>query len=388
MGFKKVAGQYRTALFDDVIPFWQKHSIDREHGGFFTCLNRDGSVFDTDKFVWLQARQMWMFSLLYNRVEQKQEWLDIAHFGADFLKRYGRADDGSWYFSLTREGRPLIQPFSIFSDCFAALAYQEYGEATNSEAAKLISYRTFQGILKRMDNPKREWNKSVPGTRPMRSLAVPMITANLTQELMPLLDEEQGEETIRTCVNDILTVHLDKEMGILRESVAPDGSVIDSIEGRTINPGHGIEATWFVMSLAEQRFDRSTIEKAVDILLKTVEYGWDTEFGGIYYFMDSAGHPPGALEWNQKLWWVHLEALVALLMAYRLTSRRDCLAWYERVHDWTWSHFPDPEFGEWWGYLDRRGEVLTPMKGGKWKGCFHVPRGLYLCMRECEKLIR
>ncbi len=57
---------YRDALLQDVLPFWERHSIDREQGGYFTCLDRAGHVFDTDKFVWLQARQVWTFSMLYN----------------------------------------------------------------------------------------------------------------------------------------------------------------------------------------------------------------------------------------------------------------------------------------------------------------------------------
>ena len=36
-------------------------------------------------------------------------------------------------------------------------------------------------------------------------------------------------------------------------------------------------------------------------------------------------------------------------------------------------------------YLNRRGEVLLPLKGGKWKGCFHVPRGLYQLWRILQQ---
>ena len=108
--FSKLSELYRLSLLDDVIPFWEKYSPDQEHGGYFTCLHRDGSVFDTDKFIWLQARQVWTFSMLYNRVEPRIEWLALAKHGADFLRTHGQALDGNWYFSLTREGNPLVQP--------------------------------------------------------------------------------------------------------------------------------------------------------------------------------------------------------------------------------------------------------------------------------------
>jgi N-acylglucosamine 2-epimerase len=173
---------------------------------------------------------------------------------------------------------------------------------------------------------------------------------------------------------------------LLFENVAPDGSHVDCYEGRLLNPGHGIEAMWFIMDIAERRGDRALVRQAVDVVLSILEYAWDDEYGGIYYFMDSEGRPPLQLEWDQKLWWVHLETLVALAMGYALTGRPECWAWYEKVHRYAWPRFADPEHGEWFGYLNRRGEVFLPLKGGKWKGCFHVPRALYLCWRRFEAL--
>jgi len=102
--------------------------------------------------------------------------------------------------------------------------------------------------------------------------------------------------------------------------------------------------------------------------------------------MDSDGRPPEKLEWDQKLWWAHLETLVALVMGYSLTGRQECREWFETVHDYAWERFPDPEHGEWFGYLSREGNVFLPLKGGKWKGCFHVPRALWRCWEELDGL--
>jgi len=125
---------------------------------------------------------------------------------------------------------------------------------------------------------------------------------------------------------------------------------------------------------------------AVDALLRTVQFGWDAQEGGIFYFLDADGKPPQQLEWDQKLWWPHAEALVATSLSYLLTGREESWRWFEKLHEYTWSRFPDPEFGEWFGYLNRRGEVLLPLKGGKWKGCFHIPRALYQCSMTFEEL--
>jgi N-acylglucosamine 2-epimerase len=176
---KKLAEQYKHELLDNVIPFWLKNSRDTE-GGYFTCLNQDGTVFDTDKFMWLQGRQVWMFSMLYNKVEKRQEWLDFALHGADFMEKYGLADDGTWYFSLTREGKPLVQPYSIFSDCFATQAFGQLFKATNELRYADIALSTFHSILERTNNPKRQWSKAVEGTRPLKNFALPMILCNLS----------------------------------------------------------------------------------------------------------------------------------------------------------------------------------------------------------------
>jgi N-acylglucosamine 2-epimerase len=176
------------------------------------------------------------------------------------------------------------------------------------------------------------------------------------------------------------------ERGLMYENVAPDGSHVDCFEGRSINPGHGIEAMWFIMDIANRRQDLATINQAVDVVLNILNFAWDDRYGGIYYFMDADGHPPQQLEWDRKLWWVHVETLVALAMGYRLTGREECWTWYQRVHEYTWKHFADAEYGEWFGYLNRQGEVLLDLKGGKWKGCFHVPRALLMCWQQFEEL--
>lgn len=382
---------YRDNLLNDVIPFWQQHSPDHEQGGFFTCLDREGNVYDTDKFIWLQARQVWTFSMLYNKVDQRPDWLAMAQHGADFLTKHGRAnDDGQmaapWYFSLTREGQPLVQPYNVFSDCFATMAFGQLSVATGRDDYAHIAKTTFEQILARRHNPKGDWNKVVARTRPLKNFALPMILCNLSLEIEPLLDPNLVEQTIEDCIHEVMNVFYDPTLGLIRENVTPDGQVSDSFEGRLLNPGHAIEAMWFIMDLAVRRNDQNLLEKAVQITLDTLDYAWDQEYGGILYFMDADGHPPQQLEWDQKLWWVHVETLVSLLKGYQLTGSDKCWEWFIKVHNYTWSHFPDPANGEWFGYLNRRGEVLLPLKGGKWKGCFHIPRGLYQCWQMLDKL--
>lgn len=382
--FKQLAQQYKSELLDRVMPFWMEKSIDKEFGGYFTCLERDGEVFDTDKFIWLQGREVWMLSTLYNKVEKRQEWLDAAIQGAEFLKKYGHDGNLNWYFALDREGHPLVEPYNIFSYTFAVIAFGQLSIATGNQEYADIAKKTFDIVLSKVDNPKGRWSKAAPGARSLKSFALPMILCNVALEIEPLLDKDFLDKTIETCVHEVMDVFYRPELGLIVEHLGTDNELVDCMDGRLLNPGHAIEAMWFIMDLGKRLGDQALIEKAVKIALAEAEYAWDKQYGGIFYFMDRLGRPLQQLEWDQKLWWVHIETLITMIKGYELTGNTECLAWFERIHDYVWSHFMDPEHPEWFGYLNRQGEVLLTLKGGKWKGCFHVPRGLY----KCECLLR
>ena len=387
MDFKVLAEQYRSELFDSVLPFWLKNSQDKEYGGYFSCLDRDGSVYDTDKFVWLQGREIWLFSMLYNKVEKRREWLDCAIQGAEFLKKYGHDGKYNWYFSLDRQGNPLVEPYNIFSYTFATMAFGQLSLATGNQEYADIAKKTFEIILSKVDNPKGKWNKLHPGTRNLKNFALPMILCNLALEIEPLLSTECLNRTFEDCIHEVMEVFLRPELGgLVVENVLENGELSDCFEGRHMNPGHSLEAMWFIMDLGKRLNRPELIMKAKDTALKMVNYGWDKEYGGLFYFMDMKGYPPQELEWDQKLWWVHIETLIAMLKGYQMTGDKGCWEWFEKIHDYTWSHFKDKEYPEWFGYLNRRGEVLLSLKGGKWKGCFHVPRGLYQCWQILESI--
>ena len=378
ISFENLAEKYRKELYDNVLPFWLEKSQDKEYGGYFSCLNRDGSVFDTDKFIWLQGREVWMFAMLYNNLEKRPEWLECAVQGAEFLRKYGHDGNYDFYFSVTREGKPIIDPYNIFSNTFACMAFAQLAKATGSAEYAEIAKKTFRRILDRQGNPKGRWNKSHPGTRPMKDFALPMIICNMALEVEDIInDPALIESTIDRSVHEIVDVFWQPQLGVILENLAPDGSMIDCFEGRKVNPGHDLEAMWFLMNIGVRRGDKALIEKAVEISLSVIEYGWDRQYGGIFYFMDRKGFPTQELEWDQKLWWVHLESAIAMIKGYQLTGNEKALEWFLKLDDYLWTHFKDPEYPEWYGYLNRRGEVLLPLKGGKWKGCFHVPRGLY-----------
>ena len=384
--FQKYKTLYKNELLSNVLPFWMKYSKDEKNGGYYTCLDRDGSVYDTDKFMWLQGRQVWCFSTMYNNVAQKQEWLDMAVHGASFMKKFGRDSSGNWYFSLTEDGKPLVQPYNIFSDCFAAMGFAALDKALPDQGYGEIAMETFENILAKKDHWKGVYDKTYPGTRPLKSFSLSMILCNLSMEMEHIIGKERVDAVAKTVIHEVMDVFRQSKSGLIVENVDLDGKMVDSFEGRLINPGHGIEAMWFIMDLGKRFGDQALIEKAVNTTLNILEYGWDKEHGGIFYFLDRKGYPPQQLEWDQKLWWVHVETLIALAKGYALTGDVRCMQWFEKVHEYTWEHFRDQEYGEWFGYLNRFGQVLLPLKGGKWKGAFHVPRAMFQVWKTLEKI--
>ena len=327
-----------------------------------------------------------MFAKLYNTVEKRQEWLDCAVQGAEFLKKYGHDGNYNWYFAIDREGCPLVEPYNIFSYTFAVIAYGQLSIATGSQEYADIARKTFDIVLSRIDNPKGRWSKAAPGGRALKTFDLPMILCNVALEIEPLVDPDFLQKTIDDCIHEVLDVFYQPQMGLIVEALGKDGQLVDCLDGRKMNPGHAIEAMWFIMDLGKRLNRPELINKAAEIALAEVKYGWDEKYGGIFYFMDRLGKPRHELEFDQKLWWVHIETLISMLKGYQLTGSKECLEWFERIHEYTWKHFADPEYPEWYGYLNRQGEVLLPLKGGKWKGCFHVPRGLMNCWLMLDEI--
>lgn len=376
---------YRDKLLNDVLPFWVRCSPDRECGGYFTCLDRRGEVFDTDKFMWLQGRQVWTLAKMFRHVRPDEQWRELAELGATFIRDHGFDENGRVYFALDRSGRGFASP-CIFSDCFCAMGLAEYAAAAGADWARELALKTYRGVQRRLKTKQDPCRRSVPGARPMESMVYDMINVNMSLELASTIDEPIFRERGQASMERILHLFVDRGEGLVFEHVAPDGSHPDTFDGRLVTPGHALECLWFLID-AGRRWQRDDVAaQAVEAIPDMLEFGWDKKYGGFFYFMDARGKPPQQLEWDQKLWWVHAEALVALLMACRQTGRDDFARWFEKIHEYTWKNFHDAEFGEWFGYLSRGGEPTLQLKGGKWKGCFHVPRAIWMCWQILEEL--
>jgi N-acylglucosamine 2-epimerase len=379
----ELAEFYRSTLLEDVMPFWLKHGLDEEHGGIITSLDRDGSVVDTDKAVWFQGRAAWMFATLFNTVAGRGVWLDAARSCIEFSRNNCFSPEGKMYFSVTREGAPLRMRRYVFSESFAAIANAAYFKATGEKRARQDAIDTFTTYLKYSFEPGVMMPK-FENSRPTQGIGPHMIGIITAQELRANLGDV--EVSGRTCTQwiDWSIAHIEKhfvkpELGVLMETVGPNGEILDHFDGRTLNPGHAIECAWFVMLEGKARSDKKLIELGTQILDWMWARGWDQEFGGLYYFRDLYGKPVQEYWHDMKFWWPHNEAIIATVMAHHLTGDAKYAKWHQAVHDWSFRHFADPEHGEWFGYLHRDGRRSNTLKGSMYKGPFHLPRMLWLC---------
>ncbi|MFA7230152.1 MAG: AGE family epimerase/isomerase [Victivallaceae bacterium] len=386
--FKNYLGKYENELLESVIPFWENHCIDKEFGGYFTSLDRDGSVYDSTKYMWMQWRIVYMFGELYNSEYSRGEWLGIAQYGFDFLRKNGRDKDGRYYFAINRQGKPAIAPYNIYSECFAAMGGAAMYSCTKTELYKEAALDAMNNYIKRIDNPKGQWDKSLPGKQRYQALGHYMMLANLGLTMKDFLGTDEYDHDIESAIEIVLSKFWNESLGVMFENILPDGGFdLDSCDGRMLNPGHVLEAMWFLLKYFDDYSrDEAKIEKVAMIIKKTLEFGWDKTHGGIYYFMDALHKPHLELQWDMKLWWVHCEAILACLYAYKLTGDQEFYDWFEKIHAWTWAHFPDSEYGEWYGYLNRQGEPTHALKGGKWKTFFHLPRCLLYATRLMKQM--
>ncbi|XP_077976850.1 N-acylglucosamine 2-epimerase-like [Glandiceps talaboti] len=379
---------------DRTMEFWMTHSHDEEYGGFFTCLGRDGKVYDDLKYGWLQGRQVWMYCKLYNEVERfhKPEILQAAVKGADFLmKNVKDPETLKCYFSLTRDGRPIKIQRTIFAECFYMLAMSEVARATKTQKYKEEAVNVLRKIQHWVMVDDTELGRpKLSGTRPVNGLAIPMMLLYLIDELtwddITLANEftDLQDWTVQQALQ-----HVQRDGTVILESVSTDGKELPGCEGRFMNPGHAIEAGWFLLDYAVKHNKPDIREIALqNFMVNPFLTGWDKKHDGILYFLDADGLSPTQLEWNMKLWWPHCEALIAFLKAYKETNDVKYIDYFTQVFDYTFSHFTDSQSGEWFGYLSQQGEVTQDFKGGPFKGCFHVPRCLFMCEKILKEILK
>lgn len=381
-----LAAFYKNQLLNDTVPFWFPRSIDLDYGGYLLMRDQDGTLIDDDKAVWIQGRASWLLSTLYASFEQKQAWLAGAKSGIDFLNQHCFDADGQMFFHVNREGRPIRKRRYYFSETFAVIANAAYAKASGDEEAAEKARFLFGKCIEYATNPSLLPPKFTD-TRPSRGIGVPMIMMNTAQQLRETIGDPRCDEWILKWIDEIKCFFVKDDIRCVMEQVAPDGSIIDHVDGRTLNPGHAIEGAWFILHEAKYRNnDPELIDLGCRMLDYMWERGWDTEYGGILYYRDVYNKPVQEYWQDMKFWWPQNETIIATLLAYTLTGNEKYAQWHKMVHDYAYSKFHDQEHGEWFGYLHRDGSIAQTAKGNLFKGPFHLPRQEWYCAKLLNEL--
>lgn len=383
---KKDADQYKKELTENILPFWLKYGLDKKHGGIYTCLNRDGSLMDRTKSVWFQGRFGYIAAYAYNNIEAKKEWLDASFSAIKFIENHCIDTDGRMFFEVWEDGTPLRKRRYLFSETFAIIAFAEYAKASKNIEYANKALELFKKVIEFNNNPLLTPSKYTENYQAVGH-SFPMILMNTANIISQVVEDPILDTKIDEAIELIIKKLLKPEFKALLESVRPNGELIDTNAGRMINPGHCIETSWFLMDIANKRNDKELLAHALQILDWSWDWGWDEEFGGIINFKDCKGLPSQDYAQDMKFWWPQTEAIIANLYAYKLTKDEKYLNHYNIVKEWTYKHFVDSEFPEWYGYLHRDGTVAQPAKGNLFKGPFHIPRMMIRCYLLCNELI-
>jgi len=387
---KSWAESYKKDLTENIMPFWMKYGLDRENGGVYTCVDRDGSLMDTTKSVWFQGRFAFICSFAYNNVEKNQEWLDAAKSTLEFIEKHCFDEQGHMYFSVTAEGKPLRKRRYVFSETFAAIAMSEYALATGDQYWAKRAIQVFEDTQRFLATPGFLPAKFEADVK-LQGHSIVMILINVGSCIRKVVDDPKLTKQIDESIEKLKKYFIHPEFKCLLETVGENGEFIDTNMTRTINPGHCIETSWFIMEEAKLRgWDKPMLDMALQVFDWSWDWGWDKQYGGIINFRDCKNLPPQDYSQDMKFWWPQCETIIASLYAYLGTGDEKYLYRHERISEWTYAHFPDAEYGEWYGYLHRDGTVAQPAKGNLYKGPFHIPRmmikGYMLCQEILKKL--
>ena len=387
---KSWAESYKKDLTENIMPFWMKYGLDRENGGVYTCVDRDGSLMDTTKSVWFQGRFAFICSFAYNNVEKNQEWLDAAKSTLEFIEKHCFDEQGHMYFSVTAEGKPLRKRRYVFSETFAAIAMSEYALATGDQHWAKRAIQVFEDTQRFLATPGFLPAKFEADVK-LQGHSIVMILINVGSCIRKVVDDPKLTQQIDESIEKLRKYFIHPEFKCLLETVGENGEFIDTNMTRTINPGHCIETSWFIMEEAKLRgWDKPMLDMALQVFDWSWDWGGDKQYGGIINFRDCKNLPPQDYSQDMKFWWPQCETIIASLYAYLGTGDEKYLYRHERISEWTYAHFPDAEYGEWYGYLHRDGTVAQPAKGNLYKGPFHIPRmmikGYMLCQEILKKL--
>lgn len=398
MNLQELQTFFLRYLTEDVAPFWLRHSVDWQHGGMYTCIADDGTILRRDKYIWSNARALWTWSALVNRIanrypeyvdaETREAWRWAAHNQYRFLKCSGRDEKGYWVLAVNEAGDEIVEGAdSIVVDAFAIYGLVEYFRMTGDEEALGVARDTALKCLARLVHPGAYGTAPYPTPAGMKPQREAMQYSLMFSELGHELDDAAILEASLNYGRDVLDNFWRPDREVLLEYIGLDNSAWDTPAGRTMVPGHAIESLWFQIHNFTRIGDTERARQAARAMRPCFEKGWDPEYGGLFLGIDVEGEEPYWKNAEKKIWWPFTEAIPGALLAYEQLGEDWCLEWYWKCHDWAFEHFPDEEHGEWTQKLDRQGNKIDDLIAMPVKDPYHLPRGLIIAIETLERLV-
>ncbi len=382
---------FRDTLQHNVLPFWIDHAVDKEHGGLLGRLDREGHPIPPgDKSVVLISRSLWSFSEAYRRYPDPA-YQKMAAECLKFLRdKMWDKQHGGYYFMVSREGRVLdatkqLNPMSYVMEGLAEYALAFHDPQVAREALDLFEvidehahdnehggYRIaftedWQFIKNYEDGP------NAAGSFGRKSYDWHL---GLVEALATLYDVT-GDSRVRLRLNELLDIFVDKivdaETGYGRYYFTDDWKVADRDgDSKQSEYGLDLEASWLLVKAAERvgRNQDPKIRRASLALVDhALRYGFDQQHGGVYRY----GPATGPADNRDMEWWQQCEALVAFLNAYHLTG--DARYWqaFDLEARFVTDRFVDHQYGEVYTAIFHDGKIDSE-KVGPWKAQYHVTR--------------
>ena len=374
---RRDAAFFRDHLLGNVIPFWARHSIDSDHGGFLTYLERDGRVFSTLKHSAMQARVVYAFCLAH-QLDPTAGHLAVADRGADFLRRHlWDPTHGGWYRTVDRDGEVREADKPIISQAYVLIGLIAHHRVSGDAESLALAAETL-GLLE-----EHAWDRAHGGyyDRCRRDWAVEseMKTASVHNDMTAAM--MLASTTLRDPVHDERLLDLADILGrrlIIEQPPRTAGffrrewTYCPLPTGDEIDVGQGLKAAAMLAEASRRTGRDQDLARArglVDFYLGTA---WDAANGGFLTRFFRGGR----LASDEKLWWTQCEGIVSLAALSTLTGDEEYRPYLDRLVDFCAAHFID-EAGEWYTACAPDGQVLDSRKGNTWKGPYHPARTGY-----------
>jgi mannobiose 2-epimerase len=385
-------------LRQNVLPFWVRHVVDEEHGGFHGFVTDDLRVDPlAPKGGVLNARILWSYSAALRRYGDPVYRRMADRAFECLLERFWDEEHGGLYWMLDHSGRPIADRKQVYNLAFGLYGLAEYHRATGRPEALARAVRLYEAIERHAADDgcggywearARDWSPladvrlSEKDRNAPKSMNTHLHILEAYTNLLRVRDDARPRGRLRALVE----VHLDRIVDPATHHLRLFFDEHWAPIGRTVSYGHDIEASWLLTEAARRLGDPGLLARATEAALGiarvTLAEGFDHEHGGVFAERGEDGHLD-----DEKHWWMQAEAVVGFLNAYELTKDEAFLEAAERTWSFIDRFLVDHAHGEWRWRVRRGGSAVPGLpKVEPWKCPYHNTRAALETIERVDRL--